>query len=268
MFKKYLLSSAAVFAPPGEGTEVDQEIEQNEQDESLQEGQEPDETLEGQDARDGEGEDEDPDAEGDEGQVDSEPRRPNRAQSRIQALAQSTREAKERADKFERELTELRAAQQQRERQSQQESPEARAARRALMDPTEVLREDLRESEERTRQMLHQSALQQQETNDKLAYTAVLRDNPGFKKFDADVEKIRLEQKANGAFVPREVILDLVIGRAARAAAAKKAPKAREEGRRRVEAQQSRPAAARGDTSTARGRQGDTLEKRLENIPL
>ena len=162
----------------------------------------------------------------------------------------------------------MRAEQRARQQQAQQESPEARATRRALMDPMEVMREDLRESEQRTQQLLHQQALQTQETNDKLLYNSILKDAPHLKKYDAEVEKIRLEQQARGVFVPREVLLDLAIGRAARTAATKAAPKAKAAGQQRSAAQQSRPAAARGDAATQRGKQGDSLEKRLENVPI
>jgi hypothetical protein len=203
-----------------------------------------------------------------EGQVEEPARRPSRAQSRIQTLNTAAREAKERADRLDREIAELRAESRAREQRTQQESPEAKAARRALMDPLEVMREDLRDSEQRTQQLLHQQAIQTQETQDKLLYNSILRDAPHLRKYDAEVEKIRLEQQARGVFVPREVLLDLAIGRAARAAATKTAPKAQRDGQRKVAAQQSRPAQARGDTATQRGRQGDSVEKRLENVPI
>jgi hypothetical protein len=237
------------------------------------EGQEGDDTLEAgeQDAAADEGADETEGSEGDvEGSVDDEPpaRRPNRAQSRIQSLTQTAREAKERAERVERELQELRADQRRRDQQTQGEKPEERAARRALMDPMEVMREDLKESEQRTQRLLQQQMLESRESNDKLAYQTVMRDAPHLKKYDAEVEKVRKENQDNGSFVPREVILDYVIGRAARAAATRQAPKAKKDGQRRIEAQQSKPAGARGDTATARGKQGDSPESRLLNVPI
>ena len=203
-----------------------------------------------------------------EGQVEEPARRPSRAQSRIQSLTQTVQQEKAERQRIERELQELRAEARARQQQSREESPEAKAARRALMDPMEVMREDLRESEQRTQQLLHQQAVQTQETQDKLLYNSILRDAPHLRKYEAEVEKIRLEQVARGTFVPREVLLDLAIGRAARAQAMKAAPKAQKDGQRKVAQQQSRPAAARGDTATQRGRQGDSVEKRLENVPI
>jgi len=209
------------------------------------------------------------DEEGHEGQVDDEPaRRPSRAQTRIQTLTRTATEAKERADKVERELAELRAEQRQRQQQATQETPQDRAARRALMDPLDVMREDLKESEQRTANILHQQALQNQEVNDRATYNGILKEAPHLKKYDGEVEKIRKEQLAEGRFVPREVLLDLAIGRAARAAAVKNAPKARAQAAARVAGQQVKPARAGGDTATARGRQGDSPEKRLENVPI
>lgn len=250
---------------------VDEGEDQHVEDQDT-EGQEGDDGLEAgeQDASADEGPDETEGAEGDdEGQVDEPPaRRPNRAQSRIQSLTQTVAQEKAERQRIERELQEIRAEQRARTQQSQQESPESKAARRALMDPMEVMREDLAESEKRTQALLHQQMLQTQEANDRSVYSAILRDAPHLKKYDAEVEKIRLEQVARGQFVPREVLLDLAIGRAARASATRQAPKARKEGQRRIEAQQSRPAGARGDTATARGKQGDSPEKRLENVPI
>jgi hypothetical protein len=268
LFKKYLLTSAARFSPPGEGGEPELEGEEHVEETVPNEGE--DEGL-GEDAGaeegpDGAGED----AEGDgEGSIDAQPEpRRNRAGDTIRQLRARVQTETTERQRIDRELQELRAAQRQREQQNQQESPTDRAARRALMDPTEVLREDMRESEERTRNLLQQQAMQQQETSDKLGYNSILRDAPHLRKYDAEVEKIRLEQQARGVFVPREVLLDLAIGRAARAAATKKAPAARQQAAARVAAQQSRPAAARGDTATQRGKQGDSLEKRLENVPI
>lgn len=267
---KFLLASTAAFAPPGEGDGGNGGADGPEN-EALQEDEGQGEAGEdgGEVPESGEGEEEvDAAAEDGEGEVDPEPRRPSRAQSRIQSLTTTAREAKEKADRLEREIADFRADERRRTQQAQQESPSDRAARRALMDPMEIMREDLRESEARTANALHQNAMQQQEVTDKQNYNSILRDAPHLKKYDAEVEKIRLEQQAKGMFVPREVLLDLAIGRAARAAATRQAPKAKAKGQERIAAQQSRQPAARGDTATQRGRQGDSVEKRLENVPI
>lgn len=266
LFRKYLLATSARFAPPDEGVEGGNEGEANEQETEGQEEAEPAGEDEGQGH---EGDSETPDEEGDEGQIDDPPaRRPSRAQSRIQSLSKTVAELKERDAQRDRELADFRAEQRLRQQQTQQETPEARATRRALMDPMDVMREDLKESEQRTQNLLHQQALQSQETNDKLEYNATLRESPQLKKYDAEVDKLRLEQQARGVFVPRKVLLELAVGRAAIAQATKAAPKARTQAAAKVAAQQSRPAAARGDAATQRGRQGDSPEKRLENVPI
>jgi hypothetical protein len=262
---KYLMASAAFYAPPGEGEGGD-EGESIEAEGGEGEGAESAGSDEGEGA---EGTGDEPDDEGEEGQVDEQPaRRPSRAQSRIQSLTETLKTEKAERQRIDRELADMRAEQRLRQQQTQQETPEAKATRRALMDPMEVMREDLRESEQRTQQLLHQQAMQTQETNDKLTYNSILREAPHLKKYEAEVEKVRLEQVARGVFVPREVLLDLAIGRAARAAAVKAGAKPRQEGQRKINAQGSRPAAARGDAATQRGRQGDSVEKRLENVPI
>jgi hypothetical protein len=265
MLLKWLyLNSAAVFAPPGEGTGGDE----GETEHGEVEGQEGGEEVLEADALEGQEDAPGDDEEGQEVEGEEPPRRPSRAQTRIQTLTKTATEAKEKAEKLERELADYRAEQRQRQQQATQETPQDRAARRALMDPLDVMREDLKESEQRTAQLLHQQSLQTQETNDKATYNGILREAPHLKKYDAEVEKIRKEQADRGIFVPREVLLDLAIGRAARAAATKNAPKAKAKAAARIEGQQVRPARAGGDTATARGRQGDSPEKRLENVPI
>lgn len=266
MFKKYLMSTAA-FAPPGEGVDGqgddDHELDQ---DQEIEGSAEADEEVR-EDAGDGEGADETEGSEGDEALAAEPARRPSRAQTRIQTLTSTAREAKEKADRLERELAEMRAA--QRAPVQQGESPEARAARRALMSDTDLLREDLKESEARTQAMLQQQAMEVRERHDASEYAQELATSPNLKRYEAAVERMRSEAKANGQFVPRKVLLELVVGRAAIAAAKKAGGKPQQQAQRRVAAQQSRPAPARsGDTATQRGRQGDSLEKRLENVPI
>lgn len=272
MFKKYLLASTAAFSPPdefGNNGADDQGNDQNVEDQGDEEGQEPDEVLEGQDAGAEEGQDGPDDAEGDdEGSVDQPPRR-NRAQSRIQSLRSQIEEERVSRQRMERELQELREATQRTRQQAQEESPEARAARRALMSDTELMREDLKESEARTAKLLQQVQQSQMESSDRNHYEAILRDSPSLRKYHADVEKLRSEAAAKGNFIPREALLDIVIGRAARTAATRQAQKpAGKRQNREVERNQSRQANSRSDTATSRGRQGSTPESRLDGVPI
>lgn len=268
MLKRFLNSTAA-FAPPGEGNGGPDETDLERDDDGQ-----ADETLEADDeagdARSEDGEGQDEEGEGQDEEVDAEPaRKPSRAQSRIQTLTATARETKERADRLEREIQELRQANQARDRQAQQESPESRAARRALMAPEEVMREDLRDSENRMTQLLQRQAVETREREDQRAYREVIRENPKLAKYEVEVERVRKEQEANGNFVPREVLLDLAIGRAARAAAKSSTPtKQQAAASRRVEGQRTKPPAGKGDVGASRGRQGDSLEKRLENVQI
>ena len=266
MLKRFLNSTAA-FAPPGEGTGPDDPELEGEDHGEIEDGEslEADEEAGDAGAEDGEGQEE---GEGEE--VGEQPaRKPNRANARIQTLRDEVKAAREKADRSEREIQELRAESRQRAQQAQQESPEARASRRALMAPEEVMREDLRESEGRTARLLQQHAMETREREDRRAYDDVLRENPKFAKFKDEVERIRKEQEANGNFVSREVILDLTIGRAARAAAKSGAPtKQVAAAQRRVAGATTRPPAGKGDVTGSRGRQGDSLEKRLENVQI
>ncbi len=245
---------------------VEDEIEEVEgSDEAGEEHGEDARVLEGQD----EAEDDEEDGAGSVDPDDEPPaRKPNRASARIQTLTTTAKEAKEKADRLERELGEIRARERQREQQATQESPADRAARRALMDPLDVMREDLQESERRTQTLLHQQAMGQRESSDRTEYEGILRERPNLKKFEAEVEKVRQEQAANGAFVPRKVLLELAVGRAALAAASAGGPKAKAKATQRVDAQRARPSGSKGDTATVRGKQGKSLEDRLGDVPI
>ena len=240
-------------------------------DETLPPNEGDDEALEADDetgdADSGEGSDEGEDEEAP--AVDAgAARKPNRAQARIQTLTQTAREANERATRLEREFNEFKAAQARSASAPQQESAQERAVRRATLAPEEVMREDLRDSETRTQGMLRQIQMEQRETSDRTTYHEIMRENPALKRYGTEVERIRVEQSAAGNFVPREAILDLVIGRAARAAAKTKRPQAVQQAQRQKAQQTTQPARSRGDTATARGRQGDSLESRLADVPI
>lgn len=244
---------------------------ENVADEAVQEGDEQDnETVEAADETGDAPADEGEETEGeDDEQVEGdEPpaRRPSRAQTRIQTLARETREANERAARLEREMSELRAAQARAASQPREESPQERAARRALLAPEEVMREDLRESEARTATQLRQIQAESRDMSDRQVYDGILRDNPALRKYDVEVKRMQGEIAAQGNFVPREALLDIAIGRAARAAAARPKPKAAQ--RQHRAQQQTPPVRSRGDTQPARGRQGNSLEERLADVPI
>ena len=235
--------------------------------EGTEEG-EDDQALEATDAA-GDAGAEDADGEEDEaaeGSVDDPPRRPNRAQSRIQTLAREAKEAKAEAARVSREMQELRAEQRANAQRAQQESPEARAQRRALMAPDEVMREDLRESEARMQGLLQRQMVEQREREDRANYREILRDNPKLAKFDAEVERVRKDQEANGSFVSREVALKFVIGEASLKAAKSGPTRQVRSAAQRVAQQRTEPSNNRGDAASQRGRQGKTAEDRLKDV--
>ena len=238
--------------------------------EGAEEGEE-DQTLQADDAS-GDAGAEDADGEDDaleagEESVDDQPRRPNRAQSRIQTLAREAKEARAESARVARELQELRAEQRANAQRAQQESPEARAQRRALMAPEEVMREDLRESEARMQGLLQRQMVEAREREDRASYREILRENPKLARYEAEVERVRKEQEANGAFVSREVALKFVIGEAALKAAKSGAPtKQARAAAQRVAQQRTEPGNSRGDATSQRGRQGKTAEDRLKDV--
>lgn len=200
---------------------------------------------------------------GGEHEVDEPPRRPARGESRVQRLANERREEKARADRLERELSELRRSQQP---TPQQETAEQRRTRLSLMTPEERSDYLLNESNERHSRELAMTRLMVEDRMDLQNFNSTLRDNPRLARYKDEVDRIFKEQQERGMFVSRDVILDTVIGRAARAAAGRKA--AGGDNQRRVEAQRVNGRSPKGAAPAARQRAGNSAESRLKDVQI
>jgi hypothetical protein len=219
---------------------------------------EPVATGEGDGRDEGEGADEQgPD------EVEPPQRRPGRRDARIETLLVQREADKERAERLERQVEELRA---QRTTQ-RQESPEEEAARLSLMNPEErsdyKLTKALRQIEVSNRQ----TAFVAQEAADKAAFDAKVGIDPLYARMQPAVDKTLAELRAQGQNVPREVLFQLEVGKAALAARSKTQGQ-KDKGAQRVRNQSTPPLNGKGDTAVQRRARSDTPAKRLENVQI
>lgn len=194
-------------------------------------------------------------------------RQPSRRDTRIQTLSEEVRrkdtelaDVRRRLDELSRQMTQPRV---------QQETAEQRAARFALMSPQEAMQETLRESEQRMSALVQQTQMQSQDAMDRAAFQARAAVDPLYAKWSPKVEGKLAELRAKGNNVEREVLLKFLIGEAALERRGSKEGKQEvRQAQRRVASQRTRPINSGSDTSANRRQQGNTLERRLENVQI
>jgi hypothetical protein len=242
-------------------TEIDNGSNGPAQDQEQQEGPAADEGdgPEGEEA-DGESPDE----------VESEPaRRPSRRDARISNLLEAQKRSEERAAReeernarLERQLDEIRGRTGQR-----QESPEEEQARMSLMTPEErsdfKLNKALKQVEETSRRTQFLAS----EAADKAAFEAKSQIDPLYARMAPDVEKELDKLRAQGQNVPRQVLFELAVGRAALAARGKTKGQ-KERGAANLRRETTSPLNGKGDQSASRRRTNDTPAKRLQDVSI
>jgi hypothetical protein len=244
---------------PEEGEDFDdiQDFDETEdQDDDQSQADQDDGDDQGQQADDQDG-DEEP------------PRRPSRAQARIEELDRRSREferiaqeAAQRAEAAERRLNEMlngnsRAEAERRERE-----------RLANMDPEERAAYQARQSEERTTREIATLRHQIADSTDRSEFAAACATNPALAKVKDQVEAELRKLRAAGTDVPRHTLAAYLIGQQV----LEKAPKARARAEKRAAAnldrERARPTGGASD-APARGRVNDdkaARDKRLENF--
>lgn len=267
MFKRYLLSSAAAFAPPdapgaGDPPDGDDRIEVDlDNDETVTD---PIDEPEGDDAED----DETLEAEGDEDGEQPPSRQPSRGDRRITALTERTRLQADENARLTRELDNLRRNPPA--PLAPVETAAQRAERLALLSPEERMEERLNEALTRNQHQTQQLTSQLMDQSDRASFESRATANPLFKKIATDVERELGALRARGENLPRETIATYLIGQRVLAQQGKAKPGAQQ--RRR--AQETRPVNGRGDVSGDRRERrtgGDSaadIERRFGDIPI
>jgi hypothetical protein len=187
--------------------------------------------------------------------------------NRYEELSRVAREANDRASRLEQELMAFRAERSQ----PRQESEAEFEARLQLLDPNEQVRVRLNRAQEENRKQNAIMQMQMADAMDRTQYQTKAQYDSRFKRYEADVEKLRASELAQGRIHSRENLLTYIIGQKALAAQTK-VESAKQQARRRVAGQQARPVDSRSDQSRGqrtRLGQGNSLadiEKRLEGV--
>ncbi len=191
-----------------------------------------------------------------------EQRQPSRGERRFQTLSRELSEQRQRNEELNRRLDSLIAGQ---PRPQQGESPEARAARQALLTPEERIREELQAAQQvhsRDMQTLQFSIL---DGNDRAAFEAKATVDPLFSKWKPKVEAELAALRSKGQSVEREKLMFYLIGKNAVETRKQSSGQQRHAAQGRVRQQSTRPSNSGSDTSGSRRDRNTSLERRLEN---
>lgn len=208
---------------------------------------------------------EQPDGEEDDGEqevVDGAAAKPSRGEQRNQRLANERNAERERANRLEQELIEARRERAQ--RQEQQTEAQQREML-ALMTPDERASWQIQQMERRQQQERQQDRVQIAAMMDKSAFDAKATINPIYRKYQSEIEEQFQRQLAQGRPVEREILLQNHLGKLALEQAGKSGP-ARRQAKARVDSQRIPAGSGKGDTSSNRGKAGDTPESRLKGV--
>lgn len=198
-----------------------------------------------------------------EDEVDVQPERPSRGETRFQRLANEAKAAREEAAEARREAQELRRAQAQ---QNYQLTEQQERERLALMTPEERAEYRITKFERESHVREQQREFRSQNAIDKATYDTKATLNPVYKRYQEEVEERFDKLLREGKATEREVILKFILGERALNGAAGSSKKAKASGERRIEAQRVSGGNAKGDTRSQRGKTGDTPENRLKDV--
>jgi len=230
-----------------------------------------DDDAEGDDADDSdEGDDQDEPAAGRQRAAGDDAPQGGRQNSTIRTLRAQLREARESSRTLTQRFDDFVARGSQPARQQPtQETQEQRTARRSLLSAEERMSEDMQELRQVVTTGLHQTQLSTADATDRASFDAKSSSDPLYRKWGAKVETERARLAGLGQFVAREAILTFMVGKAAlEARNSPEAKKQRAQANRRVQRQTVKAGSARNDATQSRRGSRNSLEQRLENVPL
>jgi hypothetical protein len=154
--------------------------------------------------------------------------------------------------------------------QPQEETDEQFNQRMALLSIDERIEARQARSERRFSAQLNAMRVHTEITQDKLAYDAKAASDARYKRYADDVEALHAKLlRENGQLVPRQVLLEVVIGRRVLAnAGTKEVKRQKQASSQRVAKQVARPTGGRSDVANAGRRETSEAAaraKRLEN---
>lgn len=232
---------------------------------------EPDDGRETADELDGEPDEDEGDSAGqDPPAQDVAPRRrKGQRDGRIERLAARERDANERADRLERELRQAREAQ-AREAQERADREERQILDR--LDPEERREYERGKETQSLKTQLARLQFEGYDRDDKADFRDLVRRNPRYERFAAEVEQDLVKARAAGLNLKRSIILERLVGAEVMKKGGELAGKARKTGARKIAAQRTGGMRAGSDTGRG-GRRGtgnsiEDIEARIGDIPL
>ena len=208
----------------------------------------------------------------DEEQADSEEgdeevvAKPSRAESRFQKLANTAREATERASKVEREFNEFKAQQSRAAAQVQEKEPTEDDM--ALWSTQQVIDYKLQKATGTMSRQLQQMQWNTQEMNDKAIYDRLKLSDPRAERYADEVEARLVTIRAAGQNVDRESLLKFVVGEKVMKGSGKAATKQKKAGAAEIRRQTTKAPTGGSDVRGGRDKdsEAEARRKRLENI--
>lgn len=192
-----------------------------------------------------------------------------RASRRIQALEKERDEERRHSQELQRRLEDtLAAAQARLQGVDPERARQEREAKLAVMEPYERDAYLQNERIANLEQQLKMSALNSQDSEDRIRFDVKAESNPVYAKYKGQVEEKVQELRAKGIVAQRDAVLKFMIGEAALAKMAGKRgnPKPAVSTSERVSSARGNSPSARSDASGSR--KGSSLEERLANVAI
>lgn len=215
-------------------------------------------------------EQDDPDEGQDDRDQDEPPQQRSRGESRQARLARENREVRERSERLERELADLKGRI-ERPQTGPQETPEQFNARLAQMDPVDRLAYLQQLSTQNTQQQIQALQFQLQDTSDKTQFDSFCANNKQARALSSDVETRLAEYRKQGINVSRMDVLKHVLGEKALANLDRSTNRARRAADERQSQQRARPVGSRSDAAPEGRRSSNdkaARDRRVEGYKL
>jgi hypothetical protein len=210
--------------------------------------------------------DEQADASEEGGQEEVAPRRRNSANDTIRELRTRAQQTETRAAQLEREIMEIKAANQARQTQM---DPEREAERLALMTPEERSEYKLNKTVSALQREQAVINFRNEDRSDKALFDAKAVADRVYAKYADKVEQERLRyMREQNTVIPREELLKWIVGQEVLANRGKKAAQQTRRGQQNIQRQTAPMANGRGNQQANRRGAADTPAKRLEGIQI
>lgn len=270
LFKRYMLNTAAVFAPRERVAEALADEDDLYEPDAV--GDDTDDLAEGdEDIVEGDGDAPLEIVDDEDDPIEPKPRQRSRGQRRIETLSTRNRDLEQQVAESQARLAalEARMANPQQSQQALEAQQRDEDARIALMSPEERLEYRLNRTLAGHSAQVNNTLASVQDNTDRQAFREVLRDKPQFKVHEAAVEKEFKRLNSLRTPMSREAILMFIVGQKAVQTKGKPQPRARSQ--QRLREQEARPVSASGDVRGDRRSADSTAsarERRLSNVRL